>query len=749
MNSRVAPFDALPLLGGRALPGPDDADSVDVRALARVFWRRRWFVAVWAVGLGLLAYLIVSQMAPTYTATAKVILDTRKAQIVTGSEVMADLQPSEQIVNGEISVIRSNLLLGDVVNSLGPEALRPLDSAERAPAPMARLADALRAALGLGSPGAPDTAGSAPAGETVAALLSPEERRLQRLIAAIRRSLTVYNEADSYVIVIRVDTIGPELAMVLANTIAERYIELQLDARRDTVHQATRWLEERVAELRADLEEKEAAVARFQAESLLRDGGTIDNTSQQLAELSTKLAEARAARLEAEARHTELAALIREKGLEAAAATVSSPTIETLRARLLQLRQEDAIWAASFPPDHPRRVEIARAMNQLTAEIGGEIGNLLSARESEVNVARIRENSLQDSVRRLEERVMQITGSRLGLRQLEREASAARATYESLLVRLTESRTQRQLQQPDAKMIEEATLPVVPTSPRPKLMGALAFSMGALGAVGWVFFTELTSVTFRTGRELKAATGRPVLANLPLGSWRTIRKGLKEIQKNPYGPYAEQVRQLRTILLTAGDAERPRSAMLLSSLPGEGKTMTTLALATMAAMAGRRVVVVDTDLRRAAVRKALGLKFRADFADFVEGRRTLGETVTRCPEFGFDVIGSAGGRQAATEEFSPSWLMPMVADLKEVYDLVLIDAPALLAVSDALILAPLVDHRFYVVGWDSTPRTAVLDGLSRLRDLRITVDGLMFNKIDASRSPDPYGAYVAGYADGA
>lgn len=736
MNSRIPAFDALPVLNGRGLPGLPDPDSVDVRGLARAFWRRRWFILAWALGLGLAVYALVSQLAPTYTATAKVILDTRKAQIITANEVVADIDPTEQIVNGEISVLRSNLLLGDVVATLGFDRLRAIDPMEAPPSFTDRAKAALLDLAGLSGRGTPEADGGT-------GLMSDEEIHTQRLIGAIRRAMSVFSEADSYVIVVRIETVSPELAMVLANTIAERYIRLQLDGRRDAVEQATAWLEERVAELRADVEAAEAAVARFQAESLLRDGGTIDNTSQQLAEISSQLAAARAARLEAEARYTQLMKVVDEQGLEAAAATVSTPTIEVLRAQLLDLRQQDAVWAESYDESQPRRAKLIREMEQLRADIAAEIGNVLATRQSELEVARIRENSLRENVLELEARVMSITQNRLGLRQLEREASAARQTYETLLARMTETRTQKQLQQPDAKLIEQAVLPAVPSAPRPKLLAALGLALGGILAAALVFFNELTAVTFRTSHEVESATGLPVVTSLPLGNWRNTRKGLNMLRANPYGVYGERVRQLRTVMMTQGRADRPQSAMLLSSAPDEGKTMTTLALATMTALAGKSVVVVDADLRRSSIRKVLGLKLKHDFADFVEGKCTLGDTIVTCGDLGFDVIASRGGRHKATEEFAASWLEPMLEDLKQVYDLVLIDAPALLAVSDAMVLAPLVDHRFYVVGYDATPRGAVLDGLGVMRDLRLPIDGAIFNKVDVRRSPD---AYAGGYS---
>jgi len=181
------------------------------------------------------------------------------------------------------------------------------------------------------------------------------------------------------------------------------------------------------------------------------------------------------------------------------------------------------------------------------------------------------------------------------------------------------------------------------------------------------------------------------------------------------------------------------SLMILSSAPGEGKTMTTVALAEMAAKIGRSVIVVDCDLRRSTMNRAFGWRMDYDIADFIEGTCSLDEAIHSPTELPFDVLCGAGPRPDVAEELSTLWLKPMVEELKSIYDFVIIDGPALLAVADAIIIARAADTRLYLIEHDKTERSAVRDGLSMLYEMSMGIDGVILNK--APESQQGYYAY--------
>jgi uncharacterized protein involved in exopolysaccharide biosynthesis len=728
MNGRIAPFDTL-AAQARALSSPVPAgDEVELRRLASRLWRRRWLVLGSMVAAGLLVYLAVSQITPTYSAYSKVILDTRKAQIVTRNEVVADVDPSEQVVNGEVAILRSNLLLNHVVERLDPAMQDALDPAMQPPS----LKDRIKGLLSFGA----DATEPGPAAAEAA-------KRQARLVGAVRRAVQVYPESNSFVMVVKAESQSPMLAMTLANTIARSYIALQLEDRRDAVGQATDWLEERLETLKADVEAAESAVMTYEAQSLITNGGTLENASQQLSDLNGQLTQARAESATAEARLTQLESLLAAEGPEAAARIVDTAAMQALRSQVIELRQQDAVWARSYGADQSRRVEIRNELAEIEAVMASEARNELAKRRAEAEIAARREQALRDSIAGMETQVMDMSQNRLQLRQLEREANAARMTYETLLTRITETRSQKELQQPDAKLIEEAILPATPSAPQPKLLAALAAVLAGTAVTAAVFFGEMTPTTYRTAREVEAATALPVLSSLPEFGWTSVRSALSELRKNPYGRYAERIRLLRTSLMLRQSGKGSQSLLILSSAPGEGKTTTALALAQMAALTGKSAIVVDCDLRRPRVAEALNVAMRHDFADFIENRCDLPDAITTAPEVGFDILGARAPRSSAADELMQGWLHAVVKELSRVYDMVIVDAPALLAVSDALALARVVDTRLYLVAQDDTPRSAVRQGLSQLSELGLHVTGMILNKVDPRRDA---GVETEGYS---
>ena len=703
MNSGVLKPDTL-RLSSRVYPPQDlgDADAIELRALGGVF-RKRWKLLFGAATISaIIAFLLVSLMPPTYKAQAKLILDPRKAQIITDGEVVADLDPSLQIMNGEIAILQSNLLLGDVVRTLGPGRLMEID-------PNAGKIDV------------------------------PTATRIEGLIAVIRKDLKVFGEGDSYVIVVEYSAEDRLLAMDMTNAVVNRYLALQVDGRQETIGQATIWLEDRLRSLEMEVAAKEERIATMRTESLLENGGALENAAQQVTTLNNQLVIASAERLTAEAQVQLLDRLLEENNVEEALAVVSSAAIDSLRNQAFELRQQDAFWAETVGPEHPRRAPILADLQRIDREIAVEVFNVRELRRSEAEVARFRELSLQESIVQMEERVLQISRGEIGLRQLEREAAASRQTYEALLARLTETRTQQRLQEADAKLIEEATLPGAPSAPKPKMMALLAGSVAVALAAISVFLGEMTATTFRTKREVQKETGLPVITTLPLGKWNSLKGAIKYLRKNPYSVYAESLRQLRTNILMRDETQISESLMILSSAPGEGKTMTTVALAEMAAKIGRSVIVVDCDLRRSTMNRAFGWRMDYDIADFIEGTCSLDEAIHSPTELPFDVLCGAGPHPDVAEELSTLWLKPMVEELKSIYDFVIIDGPALLAVADAIIIARAADTRLYLIEHDKTERSAVRDGLSMLYEMSMGIDGVILNK--APESQQGYYAY--------
>jgi capsular exopolysaccharide synthesis family protein len=723
MNSRLLPFDTAATAVRRKIQPAGAPDRVDVRDLWGLIWRRRRMVlGGMAAGL-VLALLAAFLMVPQYKATSKVMLEARVPQMSSPQQVVQDTAVTDQVVNSVVTVIQSNVLIRKAIEEIGIDKLDAMDPASRPPSLVAQAEDWVKSLLPK-KPEAPS-------------LLTPEEAKTQRLIYEVMRNLKVSRETQSNVVDIAVWSPERTLAARIANALANEFIQSQVRARRLTAGDATKGLEARLGQMKADVEKAEAAVDKYRAEHLITDGGTLNAATQQLGQLNNQLVVARGDRIAAEAAYGRLQDVIARKGMAGVGDLVSSPALDQLNTQLMTLERQDEIWAQNYGPKHPERVRLAAEIKGVKGDIAAEVQKIVAQKKSAVATAKLREETMQQSIAAMESRVVELSKSTIGLRQLQRVASSARAAYNSLLSRVNESRTEAAMQQPDSRLIEQAVVSSLPASPRTKLMAALGAMAGLVLGFGIVFFQELTSPSFAHAADLEEATGLPVLATIPEGDWRSPHGAWQELAQRPYGLFAERVRHLRTALL-ARDGGAPRALLLASSVPDEGKTTTALALARMAALAGRRVILVDGDLRRTSLSQTFGWSFDRDFADFIANESSLGKAIHHDSALGFDVLAAARPRPDAADELSAEWLEPMITSLKAAYDLVLVDAPASLAVADALVLAQAVDECLYLVRWRETPRQAVAKGLAQLAEAGAMVSGLVLTQVDPRTGSDVY-----------
>lgn len=725
MYSRQPPHAPDPHPVGRSQTRLEDSDRIDLGELFAKIWRRKSLIGV-CVLIGALTFgFAVSQVTPKYTAMAKVMLDPRKSTIITDQAVTSDLDVTEQVVNTEVSVLRSNVLLEAVVARVGFDTLTPLDQVK--PSLIATLKGAVASAVGL-SP----------------ATISPQQQdilraqKTERLVWAIRRAQDVYREGESFVIAIKVETVDPVLSMEIAKAISETYISLQLTGRQDAAQAATDWISDRVGELRSEVERAEDAVESYRAKSLILDGSSLETSQQQLVELTNRLALVRTDRVTAEAEYRQILGVMERGGTEALFTVVTSPLLEALSEQRVALLRQDAVWAERYDKSHPSRKRLATEIAGIEEELTREVTKIVETRRNDVEAARIREGAMEASLNEMESRVIEISANASGLRDLERKLSASRQAYEDLLARHTETRSQEQLQKADSKIVERATIPGAPSAPRPKLMIAIGGMTGFAAGLAFVFFLELSTAAFRSEAELERETGLPVLASVPLGNWKTPRAALRELELAPQGIFAERIRHLRTSLFMRTDKGRSKSILITSSVPTEGKTTTTLALAKMAALGGKKVIVVDCDFRRPSMQRLFKWDMDYELADFIANECSLGQAIHSDKRLGFDVLTSSEAQPLAVDDLSESWLKPMLETLKKFYDVVLVDAPPVLAVSDALILSAAVDTRVYMVRWDSTPRNAVQKGLSQFAEVDLDLAGVVMTMVDPKAAPPSY-----------
>lgn len=707
----------------------------DLAGSWRRLHRRRWLILALVSVITLAAAVVLLRMPHQYVATAKLLVDPRGARMLeSASSLMPGLLVDREAVESEIQIMLSRQLAGRVVDKLGliddPDFNTELADDETALPGSAALAAArawLTARL---------------ASRTVVDLnLNAEIVARAKVVDRFFRRLAIGREGQSRVISVAVSTRDPIRAAEIANTMCELYLVDHLETKLEQRRQVTRWLEERLGELRYAAAAAEKAAEEYRRQTGLfetRDGtGRRDRIdTQQLAQLSDQIIAARADRaaLEAKLREAEAQRGTGGRG-ETVPEVISSPVIATLRAQEARALQRLADLEREYGAQHPRMIGAKAELADIRANIGREIRRILESLRDEVRRVRAREGALEASFRELEKKTGEQNSAQIRLNELTREAEANRNLLEDFLQQAKQISARQALAEPDARVIAYAEPPFLPAGPRKSLLLACVFLGALFLACAIALVLEHLSSGFRSSEQVEDATGLKVLAVVPAlsrRSWLRQTPGVisRHALKRPSSSFAEALNSLRIALLTLDGRPAPKSILFTSSYPGEGKTTLAISFARLLARQGRKVILVDADVRRAHVAQALDLQPRAGLIEVLARDAALAEAIAQDPMSPLAVITAGRAKTKLQTIIDQQGLAQLVARLGQSYDCVVIDGAPILVVSDVRILARVVDASVFVARWSETAQADVRSGLKQLADAGARIAGVVLNAVD-------------------
>ena len=673
-----------------ARPAPETEqtdEQIDLFGVLNTLWRGKWWILLATLlGMALGGYYAYAIATPLYTARSVVALEARQSRVVDMESVMSGLSADQATVNTEIELIRSRQLAERLVQDLGLTEDPEFNPALAAVEPWS--ADWLRQTL-LGPGPEPNEA-------------EAFDATVDQVLAAI----DVSNRHNSYVFTIVVETTSPEKSAEIANRLAELYILDQLELKFEATDKATEWLGKQVASLKSDLETAEKRLKDFTTSTELVSPESLSALGVQLKDLRDRLAET-------ETRTETVASRI--AALEEAMDTASP-------AEIAEIADDSALTRML------ERLEAGAASRELFDQRLDQV--IQQARQELAREERQRE-VLQNTVTDLEGQIDRQSSELVTLEQLEREVEATALIYESFLSRLKETSVQQGLHEPDARVFSEAVVRRTPSAPRDGLVLGLAALLGFFAGSGMVLVRERLQNVFRTSEELERATGLPVLGEVPQAPTRQRRKLLDHVVSKPTSAFSEAVRNLRTSILLSDIDRPPNLVMLTSSVPGEGKTTQCLSLAQNLSMMGKKVLLIEADIRRRMLSEYLDLAGdEPGLIAATTGRQPFSEIVYRREELGFDILLGEKSQLNAADFFSSRRFADFLRAAKEAYDVVILDTPPVLAVPDARVIGQYADAIVYVVRWDNTPKTQVAAGLRSLRGVKLQITGLVLSQVN-------------------
>ncbi|MBC8070245.1 MAG: polysaccharide biosynthesis tyrosine autokinase [Deltaproteobacteria bacterium] len=709
-----------------------DAIAQVLRVLAIL--RRRWLVVVVTVVLAVAsAALALTLLQPRWRASATVVLHMSGPQVLDKVKGVGEDGDSRVVGYKEYYQTQRTIMHSRAV-------------AELALAKLGLASDPVF--LGI------DGLESEAERVAVAATIDPINR--------LRELVSVEEVRNSRIIEISAEYPDAEVASDIANKVAEAYLQYVRSSRSEVGSGAELDIAKELVESESEMKRAEGALQDFKDEHhiaapTLSDRQDVVNQDVMIWSARAKEAEAD---LIADERLLEQAKRLHAAGNLAAATLLPEDKrslFETMRQQELEAETEFTQIDEEFGPKHQKHAQAKRKLDLATAKIKREANELVESLEADVAAARAVESDLKRKLGGENSRAQKLGKLERTYRELERSAKTAEENYLLIARRDTEIAVTNRVEAEGIEVLDHATVPSIPVFPRKALMFAIAvvtgLSLGSLLAVAVDFRDHRIRGLLDLERAL-AGFGVPVLGQLPLLAPDT-RLGVANARAQrrqrdlyahiyPQSLMAERCRGIRTSLAFAQGTDALRTIMVTSPSSSEGKSSTAMNLALSFCQASKKVVLIDADMRRPRIHQVFPTpreKEGAGLAALLSGEATMDEVILDAPEdapTNLKII-PCGSLPANPAELldTPSFRRTL-ADLRDRFDVVIVDSPPVLPVTDPVIIAREVDGVMLVTRCESTTRGEVQRALSQLTKGDTNILGVVLNEVDARQERYDY-----------
>jgi polysaccharide biosynthesis transport protein len=724
-------------------------DLIELKAMAR----RQALVIIVAALVGLLAAVSYALLArPQYTAQATVLIGNRQLRAIQELSVLSTPAAEAALVDSEAEALRSERVLLSTIRTLNLTADPDFNGANDS-----AFDRAIRSAIRFANPvnwiGAPPPTDADPA------------YRLQRaVLARLGASVKVSRVGRSNVLLISVTVPGARRSAQIANGIAEAYLAEQLNARFEAAKRAGLWFQNRIEELREQSSAAQNAVERFRAENNLIAANGQLVSDQQLQQVTTELASAAADRFKRQARYDSLRAIIsRGASDDLVTEALDNSIITNLRQRYSDVSKRHSEIASRLGPNHEQVQNLRRQMQEFERLIFEELRRIESTARNDLDVAVERERALTQSLESLKAVSTSSNAALVQLRQLEQEAASLKSLLQSFLQRYQETIQQESFPINDARLLSDATPPLMPSEPRQGLVAALGLVLGLGLGVGIGGLRELSDRAYRTPQQIEEDLGVPVFGSLPnLASGRqrpaSHRGGradervdertqesqiARHVIDNPFSSYAETLRAAKVATDLRFDRPGAKVIGIVSTLPREGKSAVSSNLAYLLAMQGSRALLIDGDLRRAGLSRLVAPDASTGLTEMLLGQARFEDVAMRDERMDFTVVPTVVRPDIfqSAELMSSSQFEALMTQARANYDYIVVDLPPMGPVTDAKAVARLIDAFLLVVEWGNVPSRMVRETLAKNDVVAEKIIGAVLNKVEARkmRLYQPYG----------
>lgn len=720
----------------------EDPGTAEMLVFALSFLRRRLLLLLACFILGLtLAVVYLRATPPTYTATAQVLLDNPKSQYVRQESPLAEPALDFAYIDTQTQIIRSPRLAIAVIEKLHLRNDPDFNRRQISPVPVVRY---IRDRI---FPPASSVAGEA------------DERDLTQMRQFLGR-LEVQRAGFGNIIEISFNSSSASKAAQIANAVADAYVQDQLDARAQANRRATEWLQDRLESLGDQARKAQSAVDAYRAEHNLvsSDGKPIDD--EQIKDLNARLVAARAQSSDALARMNGYqqilssdmkSPLFLDKVSSAAPDALNSPIITQLRTQYLELQRKAIEWTPRYGSNHLAVIDLRDRMRDIRGSIHDEVVRLAQASRNDYEVAQKRQQAIEKQLDDTVARTRSNDAAQMALRDLQARAKGYQTLFDTFQQRYMGAVQLESFPISDVRV----TSPALPPDSKSKPKGSLILALGAFGGVaaGFAFglLRDLMDGTFRTPAQVEGALQVPCLSLVPsiqapkrtkyLDKSRAASNAAQRISSparaidsaaivSPYSRFAETIRAIKIGIDLGARKTSNKVVGVTSSLPGEGKTTIAAALAGQIAHGGKRVIIVDCDLRHPSLSARFAPGAAAGLIEVASGAQSLESVVWTDLTTNLVILPvfCRAPLLHTSEILLSQATRDLINRLRAAYDFVILDLPPLYPLVDARAAASLVDCFVLAIEWGGPKVGMVRHALRSAPNVHEKLIGAVLNK---------------------
>jgi len=561
----------------------------------------------------------------------------------------------------------------------------------------------------------------------------------------IPEAIVVEPVAETRIIEVKYVSEDPVFAAILVNRLAEAYIEALMDMRMHASGMNLKLISKQVQDERAKLESSERVLQEYMRDNnivTLEDRLTI--LPQKLSELSTQLTRAEARRKELESLYNRLERLPKSlKGADSIPVIAADPIVSNLKNQYIESERKRDELSKKYGSRHPAMKEAVNEARLLNQKLKQEVKRVIQSVREDYELASLNERNLMDLLTVSKQEALQLNEKFVQYSVLKRDVDTSRMIFDSLLKRMGEQSINEEIQSVKVVHLEKAETPRTPHRPKKALNLFVGLLIGVLGGIGCAFFVEYFDNTLKSPDEIEQKFGIPVIGMVNLLKLKASEGEDKRIETivmdEPRSSLSESFKALRTAIMLSSAESPPRSLLVTSMGPEEGKTSTSINLALALSQFHKKVLLLDCDLRKPRIHKIFGLENSKGISTYLAGDDS--DIIQEISSEKLSVVPSGPIPPDPSELFGSRRFDDLMSSMLERFDVVICDSPPVMSVSDSLVLGSKMEGTVIVARAGRTTYDMLSKGLKALRDTKAHIVGLLINAIEMRKGDYYYYKY--------